>query len=263
MPGSLVKTDMVRQLEVEAEKGAAESQYKLGLRYTIDSDWVVDHIRGYRWFLAAADQGHANAQYMTGLAKLNARGTFTDERGAVEYFRLAALQGHARAQFQLGNAYLNGVSVDQDKPWGRQWLEQAAWNGHRDAQFLLGALFSAGVGGQKNIVEAWRWLKLAAFNKHILANPALKKLTGRMSAEELSLAESLVAQGPPKSSKLNSLPKVRYVQTMLNQLGFSAGDEDGVVGSKTLAATAVYAHEKKLPQETRVLQLIESLRGSF
>lgn len=261
VPSGHVKTDAIQQLEAQAQQGDADSQYALGLHYTLESERIVDHNRGYRWFLSAAEMGHDDAQYMAGLAKLNARGTFLDRKGAVDYFELAALQGHAYAQYQLGMAYLNGAGVDKDLSWGRQWLEQAAWHEHKEAQFLLGALFAGGVGGQINTPEAWRWLQKADANEHKLALVALNKLSGRMSAKELSLGEKLLAQPMADEQKLFSLPRVRYVQTILNLLGYSAGAEDGVVGVRTLSAVNTYLQDNKLPRETQVLQLIESLRG--
>lgn len=261
MPGSLERPDLVSKLETLAENGDADSQYKLGLLYTIESQWILDHNRGYRWFLAAAEQGHAEAQYMAGMAKLNAIGTFFDRKGSVSFFRSSAQQGHARAQYYLAKAYLNGAGVKQDKTWGRQWLEQAAWGGHKEAQFLLGALFAGGVGGQANNAEAWHWLKKAVDNKHQLAEPALENLSKRLTAGELAQAKVLLAQPEPEGRSPYKRPRMRYVQSVLNQLGYSAGDEDGLPGSKTMSAFADYVQEYKLPRETRVLQLVEFLRG--
>jgi len=261
IPGSLEKTGTVRQLERLAEKGDAESQYQLGLLYTLDSRWFMDHIRGYRWFYTAAEQGHSEAQYMVGLAKLNASGTLLDRNGAAQFFQRSAIQGHARAQYQLGVAYLNGTGVRQDKAWGRQWLEQAAWSGHKEASFMLGALFSGGIGGQENTAEAWRWLKRATDLKHPLAATALDKLSARMSGEALAHGKRLLAQKLPGESSPYLLPRIRFVQTALNELGYSAGDEDGVVGQQTLSAAESFVLKNKLPHETRVERLAEPLHS--
>ncbi len=259
----LQQTPETRQLEEKAYAGDLESQYQLGLRYTIHGRWIWDYHDGYDWFMTAAERGYADAQYMVGMAKILGRGTSYDKDGAALFFRKAAEQGHVRAQYQLGLAYLNGAGVMKDVPWGRQWLEQAAWNGHTEAQFLLAAIFSGGVGGQSNKSEAWAWLKKASQDGHDHAQNALERLEKKMSAEELILGKKLFDRKPVAAGSLYEPPRIRYVQTILNQLGYRAGFEDGLEGIETRQAVADYAKQNKLPPETRLLELVETLRGSF
>jgi len=264
LPGSLPESSALQQLKEGAHAGDVESQYQLGMRYTIQSQWAWDSFRGYRWFLNAAEQGHADAQYMVGMGKVLGRGTHYDQSGSIDYFRRAALQGQARAQYQLGMNYLNGAGAMKDKSWGRQWLEQAAWHEHKEAQFILGALFAEGVGGQPNLAEAWRWLQRAMQNGQRQAETALGTLANRLSAHDRVAGDLLfVRQQEPAAGGLYVLPQVRYVQTMLNRLGYSAGPEDGLDGSATNAAVVSYVRKNRLPHGTQTLQLIEILRGSY
>lgn len=263
-PGGVSDTEQFRLIRERADAGDPESQYRLGLEYTVTSRWAWDHARGYRWFAAAAQRGHADAQYMAGMGKLLGRGTSYDEEGAVEMFRRSARQGQERAQYQLGLAYLDGRSVVKDRPWGRQWLEQAAWNGHKEAQFMLGALFAQGVGGQESLAEAWRWLEKARLSNQAQSVVALEKLQERMSQSELDAAKSLLVQKARiDKDGLYANPRLRYVQTMLNRTGYRAGLEDGLPGPRTEAAIASFLRAKELPRETHLMQLVETLRGTY
>jgi len=261
LPDHIPDTEQFRLIQERAHAGDPESQYQLGLQYTIDSQWAWDRARGYRWFLAAAEKGHADAQYMAGMGKLLGRGTLYDEEGAVELFRRSAEQGQQRAQYQLGLAYLNGMGVLKDKPWGRQWLEQAAWNGHKEAQFMLGALFAKGVGGQENPAEAWRWLEKSTLGGHAQSAIALEKLQKSMTFSDRKAGKVLLAQQPIiDPDGLYSNPRVRYAQIILNRIGYQAGSEDGLPGPQTDAAVAAFLRANKLPRETQIMQLVESLR---
>jgi len=263
-PDKIPEAAGLQQLKEGAFAGDVESQYQLGMYYTVQNSGDLNLYRAYQWFLTAAGQGYADAQYMVGMDKIVGRGTSYDQSGAIEYFRRAAMQGHARSQYQFGKAYLDGAGVEKDKPWGRQWLEQAAWQEHREAQFLLGALFAKGVGGQPSLPEAWRWLKHAEKNGQKQAKAALKTLEKRLSAQERKAGERLLDQqekAPPGG--LYALPQVRYVQTILNQSGFTAGYEDGLAGPMTRAAVADYVLKNNLPRDTQTLQLAEYLRGNY
>lgn len=262
-PDKIPEAAGLQQLKEGASAGDVVSQYQLGMYYTVQNRGDLDHSRAYQWFLSAAGQGYTDAQYMVSMDKIVGRGTPYDQLGAIEYFRRAAVQGHARAQYQLGKAYLDGAGAEKDKPWGRQWLEQAAWQEHSEAQFLLGALFAKGVGGQVNLAEAWRWLKHAEKNSQKQAETALKNLEKRLSVQERKAGERLLGQQEKVSAEgLYALPQVRYVQTILNQSGFSAGYEDGLVGPVTRTAVADYVRKNNLPRDTQTLQLVEYLRGN-
>ena len=263
LPGTVADTERFSLMQTQAQAGDVDSQYQLGMQYTLNGQYAWDRMRGYRWFVDAAEKSHADAQYMVGMGKLLGRGTLSDPEGAVESFRLAARQGQERAQYQLALAYLNGTGVTKDKPWGRQWLEQAAWNDHRDAQFMLGALFAKGVGGQENLGEAWRWVVKSREGDQDRAEKALKRLQERMSASDKMTGERLLEQQPEFDlDGLYANSKFRYLQTMLNRRGYSAGVEDGLFGSSTGAAVTSFVRKNKLPRETQPLQLIEFLRGN-
>lgn len=254
----------LRKLKNQAFAGNPESQYQLGIHYTTKGKWGWDEARGYSWFLKAAEADHPDAQYMVGMSQFLGRGTKQDEPRAVTWLTHAAEQGHSRSQYQLGQAYLNGTGIEKDSTWGRYWLEQAAWADHPQAQFLLAALFKKGLGGQKNLPEAWAWLKRADHNGNNEAKTALQKLTPTLTESEKQRGNQLFKKvGKADQDGLYQKPKIRYVQTALNAMGFSAGSEDGNFGPMTRKAVEQYLQKRKLPHGTSINLLIGHFRGSL
>ena len=257
--------DLIRlgQLKDQAFAGDTESQYQLGVHYTTSTQWRWDKARGYGWFREAADGGHADAQYMVGMCYLLGEGVAQDGTVAVTWLAKAAQKGHRRSQYQLGQLYLDGNGTGKDLLWGRYWLEQAAWAGHPHARLVLAALFSKGVGGQKNSAAAWAWLVRAKRSGIDEANAALEKMTSALSETEKQRGRHLLKTAAKTDhTGLYLIPKIRYLQAKLNQIGFSAGVEDGSRGVQTRSAVQQYLLKKELPRETSIDQLIASLRGS-
>jgi len=252
----------LRKLKDQAFAGDPESQYQLGIYYSTNGKWNWDKTRGYGWFLEAAEAGHEGAQYMVAMSQLLGQGTKQDETGSVQWLKQAAEQGHSRSQYQLGKVYLSGSGVKKDSPWGRYWLEQAAWSKHPQAQFLLAALFKKGLGGEKNLPEAWSWLKRAEKNGNKDARVALQKLTPTLTETEIQRGAQLLQKTEKENQDiLYVTPKIRYIQTVLNKMGLSAGMEDGEYGLKTQAAVEQYLQKNELPRDTSTNQLIRYLRG--
>lgn len=250
----------LRTLKDQAYSGDPVSQYQLGIHYTTSEKWRWDKARGYGWFFKAAEAGHADAQYMTGMSLLLGQGVSQDEKAAEVWLALAAEQGHRRSQYQLGLHCLGGK--ESDSIWGRYWLEQSAWADYSEAQFLLAALFKKGLGGQKNLSEAWAWLKRAVQNKNKDADTALKKITPTLTQTETQRGIKLLKVAEKKGPKgLYLKPQIRYLQTMLNRMGFAAGPEDGESGQQTQKAIRLYLQKKELPRDTSIDQLIGYLRG--
>jgi len=253
----------LRKLKDQAFSGNNESQYQLGIHYSTKGKWNWDKKRGYGWFLDAAKGGHADAQYMVGMNNYLGVGTRKNLTKAIVWLERASKQGHARSQHQLGQIYLNGSGVGKDPSWGRYWLEQAAWAKHSDAQFYLAALFKSGVGGQKNLAESWNWLKRAEMNGHKSASKALQNLARTLDVNQRNAGGRLLHKtGLVDPDGLFLSPKIRYLQTVLNNRGYNAGREDGETGPATAAARQSYQQKNKLPRNTTIDQLIVHLRGN-
>lgn len=106
-----------------AEKGHAESQYRLGTRYKSGTTVPRDDTEAAKWFCKAAEQGYLSAQYELGLCYAEGRGVAEDDAERVKWLRKAADQGHVGAQFQLGLWYESGRGFDHAK--AVKWFRKA------------------------------------------------------------------------------------------------------------------------------------------
>ena len=86
---------------VDAVKGDARAQYKLGRKYKLGSGVTKDYGEAVRWFQKSAEQDYPNAQY------------------------------------ELGFMYEYGYGVDKDISLARYWYQRAAEQGDKDAKKAL------------------------------------------------------------------------------------------------------------------------------
>lgn len=71
-----------------AEKGDAQAQLHLGLKYTVGTDVPKDETEAVKWFRKAADQGVAMAQYNLGVRYANGEGIPKDAVQAYAWVNL-------------------------------------------------------------------------------------------------------------------------------------------------------------------------------
>src|SRR5258705_8539320 len=87
-----------RHLRALADKGDAESQYKLGTAYDEGLGVSKDYTEAFKWFRLATEQGHAHSQFRVGDMYMSGDGIAKNDGEAVKWFRKAAEQGRANAQ---------------------------------------------------------------------------------------------------------------------------------------------------------------------
>ena len=75
---------------------------------------------------AAAERGDAESQYQLGVRYATGNGIATDDAQAARWIEKAATQGHVGAQFDLGLMYADGNGVPQDSATAVSWLRKAA-----------------------------------------------------------------------------------------------------------------------------------------
>ena len=120
----------VEELMLKAEKGDADSQNKLGVRYAHGQGVKHDYAEAAKWFRAAADQGYAKAQCNYGISCGKGQGVALDKVEAAKWFRAAADQGYAKAQYILGDCYLLGFGVKHDEVQAAEYFRRAAEQGY-------------------------------------------------------------------------------------------------------------------------------------
>jgi TPR repeat protein len=123
---------------------------------TSDAASFVRHLRAF------AEKGQADSQYKLGIAYDEGLGVPKDHPEAFKWFRLAAEQGHAHSQFRLGDMYKSGEGIAKSEPEAVNWFRKAAEQGLANAQGMLGILYAKGQGVQRNYVLAYMWLSLAS-----------------------------------------------------------------------------------------------------
>jgi hypothetical protein len=121
------------QIKILAEKGDAEAELKIGLRYTSIARGVKDDRIAVKWFEKAAHHNQVEAQYRYGLALLKGQGIVQDYKTAFYWLEKAAQQGHAQAQSTLGEMYHSGIAINSDIERAYLWFNLAAAQGVESA----------------------------------------------------------------------------------------------------------------------------------
>ena len=215
-------------LLASAEKGEADSQYKIG-------EWLRAYAHGYSsdkynktailWYQKAAMRGHIDAQIKLARCYEEGYGVYKDIEAAIKWYKKAADKGDSiakqrylklryadkiyeaviRYRMELlvaadndnrNSQYLLGewLSCHNDQSSYREeaffWYEKAAKNGHVDAMLKLGECYENGTGVYSNYYEAIRWYKKAAKSGNDSAQLRLARayLYGNMVAKNVEEA---------------------------------------------------------------------------
>ena len=150
-------------------------------------DKAVEAVRGWRFDPARKDGEPVAVQVFVEVDfHLYGKG---DVRIA-ELTRKAA-GGDAAAELELSTAYLKGVDVGKNEALGLMFLEKAAKQGLPQAQFLMGEhLVHESV--PPDFPKAYMWYSLAQRSGYKHSGKALKRLTSKMTSEELQAGQTLL-----------------------------------------------------------------------
>ena len=106
-----------------------------------------------------ADRGDADAQWQIGVRYHNGDGVPHDDAQAMQWFHRAAEQGHVTAQATLGAYYWAGRGVPQDLSQAYFWSDIALAQGDENSKSRLEGLASqmtrAQVSAARQQAEAW------------------------------------------------------------------------------------------------------------
>jgi len=89
-------------IQAQAERGNANAQFVLGLRYAISEGAAQDYGQAVQWYLKAAEQNHVLAQFNLGIMYAKGQGVPADDHQSAVWFDLAARQEDAGAEYYLG-----------------------------------------------------------------------------------------------------------------------------------------------------------------
>lgn len=145
-----------------AQRGDAESQYRLGLAYHFADGVPEDQVAASHWFDLAARQQHAGGCNMRGYYFYNGLGGQPkDAVAANDWYRRGAELGDDTAALNLGRNYSSGSGIARDRELGARYLLQAAENNNVEAQALLVWRFAEGDGVAHNDKAAAYWAERA------------------------------------------------------------------------------------------------------
>lgn len=123
-----------KKVQAQADKGNAESQYRLGKMYTEGTGVNIDYARATAAFQSAAEQGYTKAEYKLGLHYYEGTGVKQNRKTAYKWFKAAATQNHPAAQYYLGKMYATGSGVKQNYTTSLEWLDKAIDGGFNQAR---------------------------------------------------------------------------------------------------------------------------------
>ena len=152
------------------------------------------YARTLRELKALAEKGDADSQFKVGLIYYSGQGVTRDYLEALNWFRKAALQNNSFAQYNVGYMYAKGEGTPQDYVEAAKWYRQAAQQGNQLAQYDLGYMYEKGQGMLPDEVQALMWYNLAAIRGEAKAKMARDRVTVWMTAAQIAEAQRLARE---------------------------------------------------------------------
>lgn len=179
------------------------AQYRLARMFAEGIGVPGDERAASRWFRQAAEQGSTEARYELALMYSLGRGVPRDRSRAAYWYGLLAQDGHLTAQYLLARMHETGSGVTQSMSRALWWYRRAAEQGHVGAQTRLGEAYSRGDGVDEDLVQAWAWFDLAAAKGDEVALVKRRKLSRRLSEEQLAEAMTFgrILRPPPADAR--------------------------------------------------------------
>jgi len=243
-------------LKAAAATGNPLAFYEIGARFTEGRGVPVDLKSAAAWYQRAADLGHAPSQYRIANFYEKGSGLERDLDAAKKWYQLSAEQGNASAMHNLAVLYATAGTVpDYDN--AAEWFQRAAEVGVRDSQVNLAILYARGDGVPRDLEKSYKWFAIAANDGDKDAAVKRDEVFNALRPEQVEAARASVANwaAQPTSADANEVEvpaswqgastetasvdmskAIRNIQAILNNNGFDAGQPDGVMGKKTVAA---------------------------
>ena len=155
LAGPIVERRWARSPQA-SRQSAVEAASTASRQSAIDHDAKADSLGSLR---SLADRGDADAQWQMGVRYHNGEGVPRDDAQAMQWFLRAAEQGHVIAQATLGAYYWAGRGVPQDLSKSYFWSAIALAQGDENSKSRLEGLASqmtrAQVLAARQQAEAW------------------------------------------------------------------------------------------------------------
>jgi localization factor PodJL len=258
-----------KSLADAAREGDPVALFEIGARYSEGrAGLAADPEEAANWYQLAADKGFAPAEYRVGSVYEKGTGVVRDINKARQYYEQAANQGNASAMHNLAVLYASGALGQQDYTAAANWFTKAANLGITDSQFNLAILCARGNGVAQDLTESYKWFAIAARGGDKDASQKRDEVANAMKPDQLEKARARADlwKVEPMNSKANAIEvpdewngvatktstvdmkrAIRNIQAILNNNGFDAGQPDGEMGAKTVAA--IKSFQKSIGQD--------------
>lgn len=256
-----------------AKKNHSLAQLNLGTMYYSGKLGPKQEESAFHWLEQAAENNNAHAQWMIGIMLFNGQGVARDSIAAYSWLTLASEQQHPQAmldhaklktglsavQLDLADALTNAyrqkkkakAAIQQQEKEAFYWLHQAAEKGDAHAQSMIGDMLMKGQGVPQDIAAAYSWLTLASEQLQPQASLKQAQLKSKLSAEQLSLANSLTTAFKQNKTAKKTIPqqgKKAFIQPqqLTNETHYRV--QVGSFKSQQQATTALTDITKKSPE---------------
>jgi hypothetical protein len=164
---------------------------------------LADQSRETEELLLKAERGTAEDQYNLALRYERGSGISQSYPEAVRWYRRSAMQGYPDALYKLCEMSERGEGLPQDYQEALRWCGLAAEHGHGRAMFLLGRLYHTGHGVREDLVRAHMWYNLATANGYDLGKRWRDRLADDMSPAQIAEAQKLAREWSVRMSSRN------------------------------------------------------------
>lgn len=148
------QAEQERQLLAWADRGDADAQFELGLRFLTGEGLNKNEAKGVTWLQKAAEQGHLRAQHVYGTLFEDGVGVVKDPVKAAEWFEKAASGGLPMAQHAIAVAYELGRGVEKDVNKATEWFQKGAAQNYPPSMAAFGSKLEKGEGVDKDTARA-------------------------------------------------------------------------------------------------------------
>lgn len=150
--------EMVLTERPKAEKGDAESQFRLGVAYALGKGVKKNYTEAFKWFQLSAEQGYDDALYNLGVCYEKGLGCKQDYGQAARYYQTAMGYGwHMNnARNNLACMYMEGRGVERNPEMAKKlWPKQP--NGEIYTNYNVATMYANGDGVKANIKKAIKY----------------------------------------------------------------------------------------------------------
>lgn len=247
-----------------AQKNHPLAQLNLGTLYYSGKLGADQEENAFYWLQKAAENANAHAQWMIGIMLFNGQGVSQDSIAAYSWLTLASEQDHPQAildqtklktglsavQLSLADALTKTfrqnkaakTAIRQQEEKAFYWLHQAAEKGDAHGQWMIGDMLLNGQGVAQDMVAAYSWLTLASEQLHPQASLKQTQLKSKLSAEQLSLANTLTTTFKQQHKVNSVIPQQQIVNQTLYRV------QIGAFKSQQQATTVLTKLTKKAPE---------------